>query len=401
VAESANVRRRLIDRMDQRRRSYVRSVVEGMLRERWVDHVEYCSHLLEVLNVFVQEGGCILLGRGAPFVVWEGAGIRVALVAPREKRVKSLMHFYNIDAREAEKRMVTSDRERAQFARMCFQKDIGDVDHYDLVINLERIKPKMAAAIILRAMEVMRSDRKEQLTLLPGDRDAEEVLDRQIGKWERDTVVERREMWAEEAEEELPPRRLPVVAFSRKLGSGARLVAEALHSRLGYEVFGYRLIDRVAEDSKLSERVVDRLDRAAESAIEAMIGSLVGRRRLDREDYFRSLVRVVRALIVQGGVIFLGRGSVFLVKEREGLRVRLTAPFEKRLERIKEYEGLEGKTAQEKLLKGDKDRAYFDRYYFKADLEDPTHFDLIINTERIAPVSATDIVLRALEPFQV
>jgi cytidylate kinase len=121
---------------------------------------------------------------------------------------------------------------------------------------------------------------------------------------------------------------------------------------------------------------------------------------VNRKEYFRALAGVIRALVVQGGVTLLGRGSAFLVEQNEGLRVRLTAPLEKRLANLREFYDIEGKVAREKLARNERDRAEFIKRYYKADLAGSNNYDLTINMGRMTPTAAADIVQRALEPLQ-
>lgn len=401
VAENMNIRKRLIDHLDQQGRSYVLNLIDGLLGGRHVEQSEYFRHLLEVLKVFVTQGGCILLGRGAHFMVEKGMGIRVHITASPKKRIENMMRFYSIDEGEARRRMETSDRERAEFCGTFYGKQLTDADNFDLAINMDRLNPETAAACIMRAMELMCRERKPRRGIPRPVEDAAELVRRQVEKWDRRKDKEPKEMWGESAGEGTAVKRLPVVAISPRFCSGSRLVAEALHTRLGYEIFGFRLIDKIAEDMNLSPRIVDRLDFHARSAIQSLIEGMLEGRRVGREDYFRSLVHVIRALIVQGGVVLLGRGSCFLVEQKEGLRVRLIAATDKRLENMKEFYGIEGRPALDRLLKGDKDRAEFTHQYYGVDLSDTTRFDLTVNMDRIAPVAAAEVIQRALEPLLV
>ena len=97
-------------------------------------------------------------------------------------------------------------------------------------------------------------------------------------KWTRSAGSEQDETWEGTGEDLAVNPRLPVVAFSRKFCSGARLVSDILSARLGHEVFGYRLINRITEDMHLNRRVVDRLDQESESAIRQLLDSFAARR---------------------------------------------------------------------------------------------------------------------------
>jgi cytidylate kinase len=402
VAENMNIRKRLIDHLDQQGRSYVLNLIDGLLSGRHVEQGEYFRNLLEVLKVFVTEGGCILLGRGAHFLVEEGAGVRVRVTASRKKRIENLMRYYSVDEHEAVRRMETSDRERADFCKAFYGKELTDAGNFDLVLNMDRLTPETAASSILRALELMRHARKMRRLPVPRvPEDAAALVTRQVEKWDRRSSQEPREVWEEAAVVGASRKRLPVVSVSPQFCAGSRLVAEAIHTRLGYEIFGFRLIDKVAEDMHLSPQILDRLDQRARTAIQSLTEQLLEGRSVGREEYFRSLVRIIRALIVQGGVVLLGRGSCFLTEEQEGLRVRLIASTAKRLENMKDFYGIEGRPALDRLHQGDRDRAEFTRQYYGVDLTDAANFDLILNMDRLVPVTAAEIIQRALEPLLV
>jgi cytidylate kinase len=405
VAADMNVRRQMIDRMDQRLRSYVRTMVDGLLQGRYVEQEDYFRHLVHVLNVFIHEGGCILVGRGAPYLVGPGAGIRVRLTASDDKRIANLMQFYNIGAKEAEDRMRKSDEERAASSQKYYELDIDDPCNYDMVINLDRLTPETTAHIVLRALDVMHQKCPHDIIWRTGRQETpHDIVSRQIDKWEYRQQESLKEFWHEEEMGEGESgghHRLPCIAFMPEFCSGSRLVSEVLHERLGYETIGYKLIDHIAEDMQLSPRIIDRLDQRAQSALQSLIDTLTEGQHINRADYFRSLVRVVRAFIVQGGVTLLGRGTPFLVEEHEGVRVRLVASNEVRLKNLEEFYGLYGKEAESRLAKGDAERAEFIRQFFRADINTAENYDVTLNMDRLTPKAGAEIVLRSLEHLLV
>ncbi len=403
VAENMQVRRQLIDRMDQRKRSYIHTMVEGLLTGNYIEQEDYFRHLIEVLEAFVVEGGCTLLGRGAPYVVPEGAGIRVRLTASREKRIVNLTRYYPIDSAEAERRMTESDNERAAFSQKYFGKDIDNPEEYDLVINLDRITPATAVSSIVQCMYSMRTKRHDALRRILREQDARDLVERQIERWENYTRQEIAAMHDDLPGDdalEVEEKTLPVVALSTKFCAGSRLVAQALDDRLGYELFGFRIIDQVAEDMNLNPRIVDRLDQRKKSSLQAFVDKFTQKATVNRQEYFESLVKTVRALIMQGGLTLLGRGAPFMVEKGEGVRVRLVASFEKRMKNMKDFYNIEGKEAEERLKKVDKERQDFNRQYFNIDGDSPSNYDLTLNLDRLVPDAVADVIIQALEPLQ-
>jgi cytidylate kinase len=234
-------------------------------------------------------------------------------------------------------------------------------------------------------------------------RSIETIINRQINHWDRIRSILKHPPASatrleQKAEEVARPE--PVIAFSRQLGSGSRLVAQSLKEKTGYEIFGCSLIEKVAEDLCVQRKIIDRLDESVRSHIETFIEGLLGGRYVDRQEYFRSLLRVLRAFVVQGGVILLGRGSTFVVDEGSGIRVRLIAPIGTRVRNLGRYSGLDEAAALEQIRESDRRRQSFIEELHGADNADPANYDLVINMERVSPGAATDLVLRALESLR-
>lgn len=227
-----------------------------------------------------------------------------------------------------------------------------------------------------------------------------EIINRQLHNWDRvKSILHRLPGEDEEGTPAGAGRQQPVIAFSRELGCGSRLVADIISHRTGYEIFGWSLIDKVAEDIHAQRRIVDRLDETSVSQIEGLIEGMMWGRHVDREEHFRGLLRVLRASIVQGGVVILGRGGTFVVEKNEGIRVRIVAPMEVRVQNLRVFANMDDRTALQRIQESDKQRAAFIHSYFKKDIADPMNYDLILNMGSLTPETAAAVVLRALEQF--
>ncbi|HOE96857.1 MAG TPA: cytidylate kinase-like family protein [Candidatus Sumerlaeota bacterium] len=191
--------------------------------------------------------------------------------------------------------------------------------------------------------------------------------------------------------------RHPVLCISRDLGAGARWIAKALCERLGYQLMGSQLIDEVARDLKVQRSLIETLDETTRGAIELMLESQVRGRQIEPGDYLRALYRVIQTIAIKGGVVLLGRGARFIVRDRSALNVLITASLETRCRRYAEQETCGIREAEARLLRADRDRAEFIRRYFGQDVRDPAHYDLSLNTDRVSAEAAVELILRALE----
>ncbi len=132
------------------------------------------------------------------------------------------------------------------------------------------------------------------------------------------------------------------------------------------------------------------------SQADLWVKGVLNRRIFMKDEYRTALVNVVTGLAAPGSAVFLGRGAHLILGEKATLRIRLVATWENRLARITERTGLSRTEASVLLEETDRNRAEFIRKVFKADPNDPTHFDLVINSDRMKPECMLETVTLAL-----
>jgi len=74
------------------------------------------------------------------------------------------------------------------------------------------------------------------------------------------------------------------------------------------------------------------------------------------------------------------------------------APFKVRLKRVMENFQLNQEDAKREMDRFDKSSREFIKRYFKAEMEDPVHYDVVINTERLSFPAAASLVVNATLP---
>jgi cytidylate kinase len=152
IAEDLGVRTNLVESVDERRKSWLLEMTEHLLAVPTVSETAYLRRLLETVLALGAHGECVIVGRGAAFVLPPETTLRVRLVAPLEERVKVLAERLGLSQQEAERKAVQLDRARADFVRQHFRKDPADPLNYDLFVNASRFTPAAAAACIVEAL---------------------------------------------------------------------------------------------------------------------------------------------------------------------------------------------------------------------------------------------------------
>jgi len=177
--------------------------------------------------------------------------------------------------------------------------------------------------------------------------------------------------------------RRPTIIVSRTMGSGGDTAARALGARLGLDVYGSEILDAVARQAKVDRKLMATLNEYAVTSADAWLYAAFFAKNVSRDDYLAHLAATVRGLHRLGGVI-LGRGAYVILENRPALRVRITGSVEVCAARVAEEDGIGLEEAKEKVRESNRKRGKFVWDMFHRRLNDPTNFDLVVNTDRLA-----------------
>ncbi len=226
------------------------------------------------------------------------------------------------------------------------------------------------------------------LGLSSHDRTVSQLVERQMRNWE----LARSQSYAELERPSAEVR--PFIALSRMAGNDPATVAGPLGERLGWPVFDREILDQMAGDDALRRQVYGSLDQRDvgwwESAVRGLMeGDYV------RNDYFHRLCQTLLSLARQGSCVFVGRGADLILPAGTGLRVRLVAPLETRLETWQRVHRVDAAEARVELERLERQRAAFIQGHFGVAADDPARADLTINVARVEPPRAVELILAA------
>jgi hypothetical protein len=151
IAQHANVRRELIESLDERAREIIEEIVRGFLAPQSIDTPGYLASLREVVLTLGHQGNVVLVGRGAQYILPSQFGLRVRLVAPSELRIRRIASEGGMDLKAARVAIENSDRERARVIRRYYDRDVHDPLNYDLLLNTAELTVEAAAEITVAA----------------------------------------------------------------------------------------------------------------------------------------------------------------------------------------------------------------------------------------------------------
>lgn len=209
------------------------------------------------------------------------------------------------------------------------------------------------------------------------------LVDEHVRRWEMEQQTVRRSA---------PPL---CIALSRLPRSGGAELGSRVATELGYEFFGRELVDYVAREHRVQRKLVATLDERTRSLIDRYADAFrMGA--FTESDYLRHIIRAVTTIGHRGNAVLLGRGSAYILEPERTLRVLVVAPRAHRAERLASSEGISQAEATRLLPKLDDERREF-LAAFVVEPDDPTLYDLVVNTGTLGMEAAVSQVCAALE----
>jgi cytidylate kinase len=211
---------------------------------------------------------------------------------------------------------------------------------------------------------------------------------------------------------------MPVITIRGQLGSGAPEIGKLVAQRLHLDYVDREIIAGVASRLNTPEKKIEAKEMPA--------GTLAGRIAealnhsyppvsgseglsvpipylpaweipLDDPSYLTVLSSIIKDLAANQSIVIRGRGSQFILRDLpDTYHVLVVAPLKTRITRVMADRRLNEKTAKKEIHRFDSSRHEFVKRYFKADLEDPINYDLVVNTEHLGYEDAAEIVIDAL-----
>jgi cytidylate kinase len=209
---------------------------------------------------------------------------------------------------------------------------------------------------------------------------------------------------------------MAIVTIRGQLGSGAPALGMLIADDLGYDYVDREIIADVA--TTLSRHRIDieekempapgLLGRIAEALQHSYSPIAMADGRgipilppvelpLDDGDYLDGLVAVIKNLASKGNIVLCGRGSQFILMDRQdAFHVLVIAPLEQRIQRVVKGSHVSEELAKKKIADYDARRREFIKRYFGNDLEDPMNYDIVLNTDRLTFEAAANAVVHIL-----
>lgn len=197
-------------------------------------------------------------------------------------------------------------------------------------------------------------------------------------------------------EAERTPAGGPLLTVSRAFFCGGGTVAQKLAAKLGWNLYDRELIESIAKDRKVEARAIEEFDENVFQYIQDWANEIFLSDYVGHAAYMKSLARILLSIVKDGNAVVIGRGAHLLIPPHKRLAVRLTAPLPYRVNGYMRRFNASAEEAVAKIAAEDDRRRDFLARNFRKDIDDPLHYDLIINTQGMDPSTIQQVIIAAL-----
>ena len=190
--------------------------------------------------------------------------------------------------------------------------------------------------------------------------------------------------------------KIPVVTLCMEPGSGGWHIANEVANRLGFDFFHRDIVHKIAESARISDTVVESLEKERLSGLQDFIASLVKDQYIHPNIYLEHLMKVIGTIGKHGRCVVVGRGANFIIPPKDRFAVRVIAPLELWIQNVADHFGVPSDAAKRRVLVRENRRRAFVRQSFNADICDPLHYDLMLNTQYLTSEAAVDAIIGAV-----
>ena len=153
MAGDDDVRARLYASMDERDLGWCEEAFRSLMQQEFRKN-DYFPRLGETILMLARRGSAIFVGRAADLILQPHVGLRVKIIASRQRCAENFAHNVETTVENARIEVNRIETERRSFIENHFHIEPHEPTRFDLMINIERFTTAQVVEIIMGALKV-------------------------------------------------------------------------------------------------------------------------------------------------------------------------------------------------------------------------------------------------------
>lgn len=196
----------------------------------------------------------------------------------------------------------------------------------------------------------------------------------------------------------------PVITISREFGSGGHSIGEQVATKLGIPFFDGEIVEKVAVESGYAKELIEEQGEDTSSANKWFDISAASAMYFQspQDEIFLAQRKVILEAAKKGACVIVGRCSDYILKNAEipSIDVLIHSDMEHRVKRVIErYGEIKNVDTKKRILKKDKQRSTYYRYYTDQKWGDYQNYDLALDSGTLGEDVCVDLICELANRF--
>ena len=193
-----------------------------------------------------------------------------------------------------------------------------------------------------------------------------------------------------------------VITIARESGSDGREIGKRIAASLGIGYYDSDIIRMAAKETGYGEdEVRDSEQNIHHSLLHSVYAqytvALTGADLPKLEKVHAVEERIIKELAAKESCVIVGRLSNFILKDHENaVHIFINADMDAKIERVAERENLTLEEAEKKIIRVDKERADYYRYFTHSDWRDSANYDIVMKSNKYGIEKTAEILVGAI-----
>lgn len=182
-----------------------------------------------------------------------------------------------------------------------------------------------------------------------------------------------------------------IITISREYGSGGRYIGKLVAEKLGIKLYDNEFVLKMAEDTGLSAKYIEDNEQKRNILDNFNNGYYYGLNNSD--ELFIKESELIKEIANKESCVIIGRCADFILKDRKNvLKVFVSSSMDDKIKRATSFYGLDKSKAEKEINRINKLRANHYKYYTEKEWNNPSNYDICINSDTIGIENAVELI---------
>ena len=182
-----------------------------------------------------------------------------------------------------------------------------------------------------------------------------------------------------------------IITISREYGSGGRYIGKLVAEKLGIKLYDNEFVLKMAEDTGLSAKYIEDNEQKRNALDSFNNGYYYGLNNSD--ELFIKESELIKEIANKESCVIIGRCADFILKDRDNvLKIFVSSSMDDKIKRATSFYGLNKSKAEKEINRINKLRANHYKYYTEKEWNNPSNYDICINSDTIGIENAVELI---------